>query len=85
MDRETRFTNKHSVPTVCGIIPAIRVTGQNHRLTVGLLLVRSCGRFCQRRCVASVPADALRAHSRSSTDESLRFMPTSLAISILSH
>jgi len=32
------------------------------------LLVRFCGRFCQRRCVASVPADALRAHSRSSTD-----------------
>jgi len=27
MDRETRFTNKHSVPTVCGIIPAIRLTG----------------------------------------------------------
>jgi hypothetical protein len=27
MDRETRFTKKHSVPTVCGIIPAMRVTG----------------------------------------------------------
>jgi hypothetical protein len=27
MDRETRFTKKHSVLTVCGIIPAMRVTG----------------------------------------------------------
>ena len=27
MDRERRFTNKHSMPTVCGIIPAIRGTG----------------------------------------------------------
>ncbi len=49
------------------------------------LLVRFCGRFCQRRCVASVPADALRAHSRSSTDERVQLMPTSFAISILSH
>jgi hypothetical protein len=33
------------------------------QLTVGPLMVRFCGRFCQRRCVASVLADACTATS----------------------
>ena len=39
------FTNKHGVPTVCRIHPAIRRLGQNQRLTVGHQESRNLPRF----------------------------------------